>query len=167
MSEEPAHDPLVLRDGSHRAMDGIDQGLAFLERCPAEHVLQVAPHVLVGIHVGRVARQEVHREPICMKTGPSTAAMVEEIMRRRVHPQQGYMACLGILHLNRDYEPERIEAACGRALRMRACTYKSVKAILKNKLDLSANESEEPQGALPLHENVRGAGYYGDRDKLH
>jgi hypothetical protein len=38
------------------------------------------------------------------KTEPSTAALVEEIMKRRVHPQQGFMACQGILHLNRQYE---------------------------------------------------------------
>lgn len=93
------------------------------------------------------------------KTGPSTAALVEEIMRRKVHPQQGFMACMGILHLNRDYEPERIEAACARALRLRACTYKSVKAILRNSLERQVAD-ESPQGVLPLHENVRGADYY-------
>lgn len=93
------------------------------------------------------------------KTGPSTAALVEEIMTRRVHPQQGFLACMGILNLDRDYKPERIEAACGRALKMRACTYKSVKAILRNNLDQQVLE-EAPQAALPLHENVRGGGYY-------
>ena len=101
------------------------------------------------------------------KTGPSTAALVEEIMKRRVHPQQGFMACQGILHLNRDYEPERIEAACARALKLRACTYKSVKAILRNNLEQQELEAEAAQHTLPLHENVRGAGYYGDGEKLH
>ena len=101
------------------------------------------------------------------KTGPSTAALVEEIMKRRVHPQQGFMACQGILHLNRDYEPERIEAACARAMKLRACTYKSVKAILRNNLEQQELEAEAAQHALPLHENVRGAGYYGDGEKVH
>lgn len=94
------------------------------------------------------------------QTGPSTAALVEELMSRHVHPQQGFRACLGILHLDRDYEPERIEAACTRALALRAVTYKSVKAILRNNLDRQQPPSEAPQAALPLHENVRGAGYY-------
>lgn len=94
------------------------------------------------------------------KTGPSTAAMVEEILRKRVHPQQGFKACLGILHLNRRYEDARIEAACARALRMRACTYKSVAAILKNNLDRVDEREQARQGALPLHGNVRGPGYY-------
>ena len=91
------------------------------------------------------------------KTGPNTAALVEELMSRHVHPQQGFRACQGILRLG--YEPERIEAACARALKMRACTYKSVKAILRNNLDAQPLD-DAPQASLPLHENVRGAGYY-------
>jgi len=94
------------------------------------------------------------------KTGPATAKLVEEIMRQRAHPQQGFKACLGILHLSRHYEDERIEAACARALRMRACSYKSVAAILKNNLDREAVEIEDRQTSLPLHGNVRGSGYY-------
>jgi len=94
------------------------------------------------------------------KTGPATAKLVEEIMQRRAHPQQAFKACLGLLHLNRHYEDERIEAACARALRMRACSYKSVAAILKNNLDRETIEAEVKQASLPLHGNVRGSGYY-------
>ncbi len=101
------------------------------------------------------------------KTGPSTAALVDELMKRRAHPQQGFKACMGILHLDRHYKAPRIEAACARALRMRACTLKSVKAILRNNLDQQELEDEGLQAALPLHENVRGAAYYGDDEKLH
>jgi transposase len=94
------------------------------------------------------------------KTGPATAKLVEELMGRRVHPQQAFKACLGILHLNRHYDDSRIEAACARALRMRACSWKSVKAILKNNLDRQPAETEPKQAALPLHGNVRGPTYY-------
>jgi len=94
------------------------------------------------------------------KTGPATAALVEEILRRRVHAQHGFRACLGLLHLNRKYEPQRIEAACARALRLRACTYKSVVAILKNNLDREPAKEEPRPEALPAHGNVRGSGYY-------
>jgi len=48
------------------------------------------------------------------KTGPSTAALVEEIMKRRVHPQQGFQACMGILHLDSTATTSR------RASRLRA-----------------------------------------------
>jgi transposase len=94
------------------------------------------------------------------KTGPATAALIEEIMRRRVHAQHGFRACLGVLHLNRKYEAARIEAACARALRLRACTYKSVAAILKNNLDRELVKEEPRPEGLPAHGNVRGPGYY-------
>jgi transposase len=94
------------------------------------------------------------------KTGPATAALVEEILRRRVHAQHGFQACLGVLHLSRRYEAERIEAACARALRLRACTYKSVAAILKNNLDREPVRDESRPEALPVHGNVRGPDYY-------
>jgi transposase len=94
------------------------------------------------------------------KTGPATAALVEEIMRRHVHPQQGFRRCLGILHLSRHYETDRLEAACARALRMRAYTYKSVAAILRNNLDRQQPHEEAPEQVLPRHGNIRGPEYY-------
>ena len=69
------------------------------------------------------------------KTGPSTAELVKEIMERRPHPEQGFRSCLGIMRLGRRYGEERLEAACTRALVLKAYSYKSVESILKNKLD--------------------------------
>jgi transposase len=94
------------------------------------------------------------------QTGPNTAGVVEKILQTKIHPQQGFKACLGIMSLGRRYEG-RLERACGRALRFKACSYKSVESILRNKLDLQEPE-EKPgqQGTLPLHGNIRGSGYY-------
>ena len=89
-----------------------------------------------------------------------TAAVVEEIMLSRAHPQQGFNACLGIMRLRSDYNDKRIERACARAKVRRACSYRSVAAILKNNLDQDDSPLVEQQSCLPLHENVRGAGYY-------
>jgi transposase len=50
------------------------------------------------------------------KTGPKTAGVVETILRARPHPQQGFRACLGLMRLGKEYGPERLEAACNRAL---------------------------------------------------
>jgi transposase len=91
--------------------------------------------------------------------GPSTAALAEELMQRRPHPEQGFRSCLGLLRLRKKYPQERIERACARALKYRACTYKSVAAILANNLD-GKDLVEESQRSLPLHRNVRGPGYY-------
>jgi transposase len=121
-------------------------------------------HTTKSEHMPKAHQAHVEWTPVRLvewakKTGPATAALVEEIMRRRVHPQQGFRACLGILHLGRRYEGERIEAACARALRVRACTYKSVVAILRNNLDREPPQESE-QRVLPLHGNIRGSGYY-------
>src|SRR5271170_6207678 len=46
------------------------------------------------------------------EVGPSTTALVENIMRTKPHPEQGFRACLGILRLAKTYGTERLEAAC-------------------------------------------------------
>ena len=81
-------------------------------------------------------------------------------MLSRAHPQQGFNACLGIMRLRGKYDDKRIERACARAKERRACTYRSVAAILQNNLDKDETPLEEQQTCLPLHENVRGSDYY-------
>lgn len=93
------------------------------------------------------------------KIGPSAAEVVEEIMRRRPHPEQGYRSCLGILRLSKRYGPERLEAACRRAATFRGYSYRSVESILKSGLDAVGPRVREDRG-LPRHENIRGSGYY-------
>lgn len=97
--------------------------------------------------------------------GPRCAVLVERLLHQRRHPQQAYRSCLGVLSLGQQYGVERLEAACARALKYSAVSWKSVQAILKNGLDL------QPQGAqrtldLPEHDNLRGAAYY-QSNQLH
>jgi transposase len=93
--------------------------------------------------------------------GPSCAKLVEELMTKRPHPQQGFRSALGVLRLAEEkrYGKARVEKACARALRHRAVGYKSVVAILQHRLE-DADEKTAEKGALPEHENVRGAHYY-------
>ena len=81
-------------------------------------------------------------------------------MASKVHPQQGFKRCLGILRLGKHYPPDRLERACARALRFRTLTYKSVLAILQSKRDQEPLPDDQPQASLPLHENIRGSRYY-------
>ena len=54
-----------------------------------------------------------------------------------------------------------ITALCGnRQLHFRTLNSGSVASILKNNLDQLPLPGDEPQRALPLHENIRGGGYY-------
>ena len=60
------------------------------------------------------------------------------------------------------YGNERLEAACARALGVRARSYRHVESILKNGLDRLPSPAEgDDEGATPTaHENIRGGGYY-------
>jgi len=94
------------------------------------------------------------------ESGGSTAGMVEAILQRRVHPQQGFRSCMGVIGLAKKYGPERLDAACRRGLAHGAISFKSVKSILENKLDQIQTPEAEPQPSLPDHANIRGARYY-------
>jgi transposase len=95
------------------------------------------------------------------KTGPSTRALCDAILRERAHPEQGYRSCLGILRLGKKHPPERLEAACARALRVGARSYRSVDAILKHGLDrVALPATDSPTTPAPDHENLRGRDYY-------
>ena len=95
------------------------------------------------------------------RIGAATAAVVRWQMEHRAHPEQGYRSCLGLMRLGREYGPDRLEAACARAQSIRAPHYKSVASILSCGLDQRAIDAPIPtQTSLPLHENVRGPGYY-------
>ncbi|HUW98950.1 MAG TPA: IS21 family transposase [Acidiferrobacter sp.] len=94
--------------------------------------------------------------------GPATRAVVDWQLTHKPHPEQGYRACLGLLSLARHYTPERLEAACGRAVAIPSYTRQTVLSILKKGLDrapLPPEESEKPD-VLPIHENVRGPEYF-------
>ncbi len=96
------------------------------------------------------------------KIGESCARAVKEIIESKPHPEQGYRACLGIMRLSRDYKPQRVEAACERALKFNACSYRSIKSILKTGLDKEPIPGPSEIAPLPIreHKNVRGEGYY-------
>jgi len=94
------------------------------------------------------------------KTGPATASMVQTILERRVHPQQGFRSCLGIMRLGKRFGEQRLEAACRRALTLGACSYKSIESILRQGLDRKAFPEQQDLELGIAHENIRGSDYY-------
>jgi hypothetical protein len=92
--------------------------------------------------------------------GPATAQEVEAILNTRPHPEMGDRSWLGILRLAKTYSVERLEAASQRVLQLQAFSYQSRRSILKNSLDRQVLPAPEENSSGPLHENVRGAGYY-------
>jgi len=96
------------------------------------------------------------------QSGPATARVVAAIMARRAHPEQGFRACLGLMRLGRGYGADRLEAACLRAERLKAYSYRTIENILRSGQDrVPLPETGEGNRVLPFHGNVRGAAYYG------
>jgi transposase len=91
--------------------------------------------------------------------GRNTAALVEIILRERAHPEQGFRTCIGILRLAKSYGPQRLEAACGRALEIGARSYSSVSSILKNNIDRQ-RPAKPADGPAISHDNIRGPTYF-------
>lgn len=90
--------------------------------------------------------------------GPNAALFVEALLKGKPHPEHGYRACVGLVHLARRYPQARVDSACARALRVRALSLRSVRSILSHDLDLATPAPDK--GPLPTHENVRGPDYY-------
>ncbi len=91
--------------------------------------------------------------------GPECIQVVETILAKWPHPEQGYRSVMGIIRLGKAVGHPRLEAACRRARHFDTCSYTSIESILKNNLEAQPLEQELPLPS-PTHENLRGAPYY-------
>lgn len=96
------------------------------------------------------------------QVGFSTHELVRQMIERKPHAEMAYRSSLGLLTLVRRYSPERVEAACRRALEIGAPTRRSVASILREGLDTLAGVEPTPTAGIEYaaHENIRGADYY-------
>jgi transposase len=123
-------------------------------------------HTTNPVHMPKAHQKHLEWSPSRLvrwgeRIGPETGKLVEAILAERPHPEQGYRSCLGILRLSREYGPERLEAACRRALAVRSRTYRDVASILKTGLDRVPPVTAPAAECTPLlHENLRGPEYY-------
>jgi transposase len=122
-------------------------------------------HTTVAEHMPTSHREYAHWTPTRLiawagQTGVATARLIELVMTRRTHPQQGFRACLGIMRLGKTYGDERLEAASVRALQIGAHSYRSLESILRRGLDQQSVALDDSSTPSPAHDNVRGPGYY-------
>ena len=97
--------------------------------------------------------------------GPFTAALIDKILQSRLYPEQEFRSCLGILRLGKNYGSDRLEAAAARACTLNACSYQSVKSILRTGLDRQS-QPEPPPDRPPLqHPNIRGTDYFNSQEE--
>ena len=92
-------------------------------------------------------------------SGAQTAALVQRISGSSLHRQQALRSCLGLVRLGQSYPIQRLEAACARALRLNACSYKSVQSILKTGMDRLEEAQHAPVSPV-IHDNLRGPDYF-------
>ena len=93
--------------------------------------------------------------------GPHTQNLIQIMLQSKQHPQQAYRSCLGVLGFSDKIGKKRLESACRFALAHEINSYRGIKNILDNKLDLSSNDGDTPQSSsLPTHQNIRGKDYY-------
>jgi hypothetical protein len=72
------------------------------------------------------------------------------------------------MRLAKAYSPERLEAACDRALVIKGYSYKNVNSILKNGLDQQPLLFEQDDVSNTIdHPNIRGKQYYTKKEACH
>lgn len=97
------------------------------------------------------------------KAGFETYCLFQAILADRPHPRVGYRACQGVISLEKTYPIDRIEAACRRANLLGITRVDSLASILANGLD-RLPVSRPAETTAIVHENIRGAEYYGRRE---
>ena len=80
------------------------------------------------------------------------------------HPEQGYRSALGILRLANKHGEERLERACDKAFQIHSPSYKTVKTMLKQRMEGAALRGGDGDAAAESGHlgaaNVRGRSYY-------
>jgi len=121
-------------------------------------------HTTCNDHMPHGHRKHAELTPVKLmemaaEIGPDTAILIDVIMRDKPHPEQGFRVGIGIIRLTKQFEKERVEAACSRAIEIGAKTLSSVKSILKNNLDRHKPEEPTDEPAID-HDNIRGSRYF-------
>jgi len=73
----------------------------------------------------------------------------------RIHPEKTLRRSMGILRLAKDFDAQRLEAACERALTPGSTSYRSLRALIQ-----APQQQEIPGLSIPAHDNLRGPSYY-------
>lgn len=91
--------------------------------------------------------------------GTDVELYIQEVLRRKKHPEQAYKSCMGILSFAGKAGNQRLTKACKRALGYGIYNYNIIKTILEKGLD-QLEEDNDPEQTTPSHTNIRGKEYY-------
>lgn len=93
--------------------------------------------------------------------GPSTEALIKNIIATKLHPQQGFRPSQGILRLADAYGKDRLEVAAAIALQHGLHRVQQISDLLKNNKDKG---SEECSTTIQNTANIRGQNYYAQKE---
>jgi hypothetical protein len=85
--------------------------------------------------------------------GPATFGVAQAQAGTRRHPEETPCAVPRVFA--HDFSPARLEAACERALALKACSYPAVRTLIQTPLSPPSSPSVDV-----AHENVRRAKYF-------
>lgn len=98
------------------------------------------------------------------KIGNNTAVVVDVFLTTNKVEQQGYKSCMALLKLADKYTPQRLEAACAKALSYTPRpSYKSISTILISGQDKPLTDNTPNKTSTPGF--VRGAEHYKSPDE--
>jgi hypothetical protein len=92
------------------------------------------------------------------RIGSATHQAASLMLENSIYIEQNYKACFGMLMLQKKYSPQRLEAACSRALLGSRVNYTMIKNILERGLDKQLPLLNEH--SIPAHDNIRGKDHY-------
>jgi len=90
--------------------------------------------------------------------GECTLQAATLMLENSIYIEQNYKACYGMLMLQKKHSPQRLEAACSRALLGTRVNYTMIKNILERNLDKQLSLLNEH--IIPPHDNIRGKDQY-------
>ena len=93
--------------------------------------------------------------------GPDAQRLIQCALEEKLHPEQNYRRCFSVLNLAKQYDANRLNLACAKALDIGSPHLKSIKSILANHLEkVSVPDDQEASTQHDDHDNVRGSHYY-------
>jgi transposase len=79
---------------------------------------------------------------------------LQHIFEKKLHPEQAYRSCAGILSFARRKGNESLRQACTKGLQVGRYSYKFIESILLAGTENLSNEPDE-EGNMPSHDNIR------------
>lgn len=153
----------VVYDADHVEIYYLQQRIALHRRSYTKHGFTTTGTHMPDGHKSYAAQQgytPAYFLAQAARIGPSVQQYMEQVLKSRAYTEQTYNACRGILRLNLEYGPERLQDACAWALTGAVFNYKTIQNILITKQDQRYGQQQPALFQLPEHPNLRGPDAY-------